>query len=168
MEDVDPIPPGWAVPPEPLPPGQPDNGAPKKKGLTLLSWLVILGLVGFMVVRTLISGMPGAGEQQQLRLQEILFDLQARYLVGAASFIPSEREGLYRQAKRFDRGNWDQRLKFVVLAGELAGAQEAFDKALELQQEMSEPGAAAEESVSKRQKKVCRVLSEVYDDFVNG
>ena len=141
MQDADPSHPDWAVPPEVSNPAPLHKDVPKKKGWTLLSWLVILGLVGFMVVRTLISGMPGEGEQQQLRLQEILFDLQARYLVGAASFIPSEREALYRQAKGFDRGNWEQRLKFIVLAGELAGAQEAFDKALELQQEMSPAGA---------------------------
>jgi membrane protease YdiL (CAAX protease family) len=169
MQDhPDPSHPEWAVPPDASIPAQPDAGVPKKKGLTLLSWLVILGLVGFMVVRTLLSGMPGEGAQQQLRLQEILFDLQARYLVGAASFIPSERLALYRQAKGFERGNWKQRLKFIVLAGELAGAQEAFDKALELQQEMSAAGAPAEETVSKRQMKLCRLLSEAYDDFVNG
>jgi membrane protease YdiL (CAAX protease family) len=168
MHEVDPIQPEWAVPPEPSNPERPDSGVRKKKGLTLLSWLVIFALVGFMVVRTLLSSMPGPGEQQQQRLQEILFDLQARYLVGAASFVPSERLALYRQAKGFDRGNWEQRLKFVVLAGELAGAQEAFGKALDLQQEMNELGAAAEEIVSKREKKICRLLSEVYDDFVNG
>jgi hypothetical protein len=144
MQDADPIHPEWEMPLETSHPALPESGVVKKKGLTLLSWLVIFGLVGFMVTRTLLSGMPGEGARQQQRLQEILFDLQARYLVGAANFLPSERIALYRQAKGFERGNWEQRLKFVVLAGELAGAQEAFDKALELRQEVNEAGVVDE------------------------
>jgi membrane protease YdiL (CAAX protease family) len=55
--------------------------------------------------------------------------MQARYLVGAARLeLPGlTAEQAYQQAQRLNAGPYGQRLRFVVLAGELAGSAEALD-----------------------------------------
>src|ERR1700745_2253270 len=114
-------------PPEPA--TEMDVALPEKKGFTILSWLVIAGFVALMIVRS--NWKEGAGEAaQQEHLQEIVFDTQARYLIRAANVLPLNAREFYHEAQALDLGSLEQRLKFVVVAGELAGPDEALHKAL--------------------------------------
>src|SRR5438874_738325 len=84
-----------------------------------LAWLVILAVVVFIVVRTLQSA-----PERERHQGEIFLDIQVRYLVGLARFAGGET--LYAQAKTtLGRGSYLQRLRLVVLAGELVGPEEA-------------------------------------------
>lgn len=98
----------------------------KKRGSTLGSWLVIVGLlVGFFVLQNLADEGPEA-KAQQSRLELIVFEMQARYIVGTHAVVHAAHEDLLEQAESLDKGSLQQRLRFAILAGELGGPKEAL------------------------------------------
>jgi membrane protease YdiL (CAAX protease family) len=109
----------------------PDNGgdllavvpAPPKKGWPWLAWPVILALVVlFAFAGHYRQEHPPAGEEGEM--EDALLRMQARYAVGAAQ-ATGHGKTLLEQLRTLDSGPVPQRLRFVVLAGELAGPQEA-------------------------------------------
>jgi membrane protease YdiL (CAAX protease family) len=97
----------------------PRPGPPR--GHPRLAWLVIAGMVAFLVYRTELSD-PARRE----RLELVVMELQARLLIGAANLVPDNAKSLYRQAEQaLDRGTYGQRLRFAIVAGELSGPAEA-------------------------------------------
>jgi membrane protease YdiL (CAAX protease family) len=111
-----------AVTPE-LPPVTP---APRK-GQPLLAWLVILAVVGFILGR---ARTDNPIEKQKYDL--LTARLQGRYLVGIEqlqkqlSSGQSNEDLVYKQAREaLDQHTFAERLRFVVLAGEFKGPDEA-------------------------------------------
>jgi membrane protease YdiL (CAAX protease family) len=94
---------------------------------TFLAWLVIAGVVGLVIVRNALhKSSPAAAMVEGL----VTIQMQGRYLVGAANLgLPGANpRSLYEQARdSLDHGSYSQRLRFVVLAGELAGPDEALE-----------------------------------------
>ncbi len=64
------------------------------------------------------------------------FEIQARAVVGWANVAPVA-PALYKQLEEYNRGPAGQRLRFVVLAGELKGPAEALQKLGELWDQMA-------------------------------
>jgi membrane protease YdiL (CAAX protease family) len=99
---------------------------PVRRGQPLIAWIVILGSVAFILWRY-DSSSPQLREQYDL----LTMRMQARYLVGLArmgkflSTGASNPEVMYPAAQNLNHGTYAQRLRFVVLAGELQGAEEA-------------------------------------------
>jgi membrane protease YdiL (CAAX protease family) len=99
---------------------------PRKKGHPLLAWAVIVGVVAFLLWRSWATR-QAAGEDRGERASSIVLRLQGRYVVGAAGFVPAgDRKKLYDQLTSLNTGPVRQRLRFVVLAGELQGPDEAL------------------------------------------
>jgi membrane protease YdiL (CAAX protease family) len=99
--------------------------APKCQARPLLAWLVILAVVAFIVWRY-----ETVSPQEHQRYDLVNMRLQSRLLVGMADRVmvgnKRGRESLYEEAKRsLNRGTYAQRIRFVVLAGELKGPDEA-------------------------------------------
>ncbi len=140
---------------------------PPKKGLTLLAWLIIIGVVSLMVGRSLMKGGP-AEAAQQARLQEIMFEMQARYAIGASHFVPDKSASLYQEISTLDGGNWDQRLRFVVVAGELAGPRTGLTKAQLVQEQMQADDQAEFVVPTAKQKKVATILIDLYENYASG
>jgi membrane protease YdiL (CAAX protease family) len=120
-----------ALPAEPvlsaLPAQEPGPDRPFRRGQPILAWLVILGVIVLILWR---HGAAATKESGAVDSAVALVSAQAegRYLVGAASFnLPGGgKKSLYNQAKeKMDRGSYSQRLRFAVVAGELAGPEEA-------------------------------------------
>jgi membrane protease YdiL (CAAX protease family) len=108
-------------PPPPLPP-------PTRKGWPLLAWLIIAAVVGFILWRYATVGQRNRG-----KYDAVIVRLQGRLLVGLEQILKGmSSEGdwkavLYEDAqKSMDRGPYAQRLRFVVIAGELKGPDEAL------------------------------------------
>jgi membrane protease YdiL (CAAX protease family) len=110
---------------------EPTPAAPPRKGQSLLAWLVIVAAVAFILWRySTVSPL----EKQKRDL--VMMRLQGRYLVGLAELAErflggtkSVREMLYEEAqKSLNRGTYAQRLRFVALAGELKGPEEAREQ----------------------------------------
>src|SRR5947209_19657584 len=137
-----------------------DVSVPKKKGYTVLSWLVIVGFVGLMIVRSNWKEGPAESAQQE-RLRQIVFEMQARYLIGAAHSLPVNAKEFYHEAQALDQGSREQRLEFVVVAGELAGPREALHKLIKLQEDLKGSG-------DQRQWRLAKILQNLYGDYAAG
>lgn len=103
---------------------RPPEAPPPPRGSALVAWGVIV-----LVVVTVVTWQRWRTEQaarlgQDRRLKSNVIELQGRYLVGVKELL-GHGDQLVKQAKEFDRGAYRQRLRFVVLAGELASPQEA-------------------------------------------
>jgi membrane protease YdiL (CAAX protease family) len=99
--------------------------APARKGWPLLAWLVILAAIAFILWRY-----QTVSPEEHQRYDLVNMRLQGRLLVGMAyrffAAKKSGRQSLYEEARNsLNRGTYAQRLRFVVLAGELAGPEEA-------------------------------------------
>jgi membrane protease YdiL (CAAX protease family) len=107
--------------PEPPPPS-------RRRGHPLIAWLFIAAAVALVLAREFLYAPPTA-ERNALDV----FETQARTIVGAARLGPAVPPNLYDQAKELDRGPTAQRLRFVVVAGELKDADEAVGRLDELE-----------------------------------
>jgi membrane protease YdiL (CAAX protease family) len=107
-----------------VPPAPPSGPARRpRRGWPLLAWLVIVSGVGFTFVRHY-RHPPQADPAVRLVTSQI----QARYLVGLRHLgvLGGGGRQLYEQAREsFPRSSYAQRLRFVVVAGELAGPKAA-------------------------------------------
>src|SRR5262249_39121910 len=122
-----PPPPDDAYTPPPEEP--PRRRSPWPRVWVTLAWLIILGVVGWQVVgRHLVARERGAADDNQLAL--LSMRMQARYLLGTRDLVGVP--GLYDQARALNTGSVAQRLRFVVLAGELVGPDEARKQLREL------------------------------------
>jgi membrane protease YdiL (CAAX protease family) len=137
---------------------------PQKKGATVLAWIAIVLLVGlvlYMHTREGPAAIPAPGEAVDVRLME----LQARYFVGAKSFFPQQGKELYDKAEEtLDTGPLDQRLRFVVLAGELGGAAEARAQLRVLSAKLLQAGVKE----TPEQATLLDELQRLYDDYTAG
>jgi membrane protease YdiL (CAAX protease family) len=116
--------------PDLLPPPAPPE-PPRKKGHPVAAWIAIILLVCLILWRPWESPIASAGRE---RFDAVLLRLQGRNAVGAAGlFGPKERSQFYGQLKSLDTGPVGQRLRFIVLAGELAGPDEALERLRDLQ-----------------------------------
>jgi membrane protease YdiL (CAAX protease family) len=104
--------------------------APPRRGWPLLAWLVILAAVTFILWRY-----ETVGPLDRQRYDLVTMRLEGRYLVGAAElqerFLGTQKSGrasLYKEARDLNRGTYPQRLRFVVLAGELKSPDEAREQ----------------------------------------
>jgi membrane protease YdiL (CAAX protease family) len=133
-----------------------------RKGRPLVAWLFLLAAIAFILWRH-----DTTSPQEQQRYDLVTMRLQGRYLVGAAELMErflgagaSGREKFYKEAQNsLDRGTYAERLRFIVLAGELKGPQEARKQLQQLdrkyREHCGEPPAEDAETA--------RILDLLYD-----
>src|SRR5262245_20216157 len=119
------------------------NPSPHKRGQPLLAWLVILGVVGFILWRQAVK--PAPDEYSRL----VPMQMQSRYLVGVNSmkFPGATGESLYEQAESsLDAKGYSERLRLAVLAGELVGPEKAGAVLRDLETKREEGATDAKEA----------------------
>src|SRR5262245_48489144 len=88
---------------------------------TLLAWLVILGVVGFILVRQ--ARRPGG----DLAASLVALQVQSRLVVGLNSVGFPETARAYEQVESsVPEDDYSQRLRLAILAGELNGPTDAW------------------------------------------
>jgi membrane protease YdiL (CAAX protease family) len=128
-----------------------------------MAWLVILLVVGFEVVwpRVRPTRPKAAGEG---RAQQLLDAVQARQVVGMAELL-GQRPVLYAEAKKsLDTGPVADRLRFVVVAGELMGPAEALAQLRQLDEQAAKQGV----ELSATEQAVTAALARLYWDRGDG
>src|SRR5262249_42999434 len=85
---------------------------------------------------------------------------QLRYLVGAANLLKRDPQ-LYEQAKLLNTGPVRQRLRFVVVAGELAGPEEALRQLEKLRARLRAPSRQR----TAGDLDALGILTRLYDDY---
>ncbi|MCI0380099.1 MAG: CPBP family intramembrane metalloprotease [Gemmataceae bacterium] len=132
---------------------------PARKGYAALAWLAIAGLVALAVWRNADPPMQAAAAPNENRFDQKLYEIQGRYLLGAAEFPPL-REQSVQQARKLDRGDLEQRLRFLALVGELAGPREALERLDAL--------AGLLPSATNGQRRAAAILERLYRDYDAG
>lgn len=148
--------------PVPMPDSELPTATPSRLDTPLLivSWVVLLALFGLTVwAQNSPDSAARTGPGVGLRIAE----LQAKYLVGAAQVasdgIDSTGAGgqLAEAAEMIDAGSVAQRLRYIVLAGELGGPSEMLDAAANLHSGAGAPGG----SLSDDERMVLEALERV-------
>src|SRR5947209_613865 len=141
------------VPPPPVP--APVPGQPRKRGRPVLAWVALAVLVPVPVVLHVVRPSP-EGRAAEDRVGLVTMQVQGRYALGATHVSGLSGQTFYEQLRPLNTGPVGQRLRFVVLAGELAGPQEALNRLSDLDAKLAEhdirpdPRQAAAEAALKR------------------
>jgi membrane protease YdiL (CAAX protease family) len=104
-------------------------GPPAPRGRPLLAWLVIAGVVAFILLRS-----SPEQEERKEQLDLVMMEMQTRYLVGWASMAGKAPQLYEQMLATFDRGPYGQRLRVAIVAGELSGVAEANKQLAQLRQ----------------------------------
>ena len=143
----------------------PDETTPGQKAGSAvgawLAWIVILGAsIGMMVLPG--TSESATAEEGAEELSLVMSGIQGRYIIGVDSFMPNPM--LYQQARsELDRGSVAQRQRFVVLAGELEGPDEAQTRLEVLNSEIALVEAEdASFELTDEQRDVQHVLGMLY------
>lgn len=137
------------------------SASPQRRGRPLLAWLLILAAVAFILYRY-----ATASPELLQRYDLVTMRLQGRYLVGAAQleeeYLGSNKNAhaqIYVEARNnLNRGTYAQRLRFVVLAGELKGPDEALAQLQQIDQEYREHRGAP----PPEDEETARILDHLY------
>lgn len=125
------------------------------KGWPSVAWLVIFAAVAFILWRY-----ETVRPLDSQRYDLVTARLEGRYLVGIAElqerFLDAQKGGrelLYKEAKGvLNRGTYSQRMRFIVLAGELKGPEEAREQLQEIDRKYRQHGGepSAEDAETAR------------------
>lgn len=126
---------------------EPTSAPPRRRGLAWVAWPVIILTCALTILTHHLE--PPADEEDGDGIGLILMKLQAQYAVGVADLLPINGRDLYASIQvTLDAGTVDQRQRFVILAGNMAGPDEAAQQLEELDllisgenQELSDPQA---------------------------
>ena len=104
-----------------------------RRGQPVLAWIVILILVGGELLLPVFLKSPIKDATTDL----ISMEMQARSLIVSGQWM-GNKSNLYLQAQVHNTGSIGQRLRFIVLAGELSGAAEAKEQLTRFDMKMIE------------------------------
>jgi len=91
-------------------------------------------------------------------------ELQGKYLVAVSQLFPTEKEKLYESTNSLNAGPLFMRLRYVTLAGELKGPDEAIKQADVIQNAL----AGEDAPVSQQDECVLKALHGLYSDYKAG
>jgi membrane protease YdiL (CAAX protease family) len=133
----------------------------RRIGFPLVAWIVIILLsVGMFALQTL-GGRKAKQVDTSSGFTLRMLEIQGKYIVAASGSVGMNREKAYKESKQLNQGPIDVRIRFVVLAGELAGADEALSQLDELQRKMEQRGKEPSES----QARMMSHLESLYGDY---
>ncbi len=133
---------------------------PRRRGNAFVAWLIIIPLVALPTVLRHFSPRERQAAAADAA-SAVALELQGRLLVGLTQ-VSGNRELTYQQLKAsLDTGPVEQRLRFVVLAGELAGPKEAREQLREWKQRAATHGI----ELTDKQQALCDILDRLYADY---
>jgi membrane protease YdiL (CAAX protease family) len=127
----------------------------------LIAWCVIAAVAGFVVWQ---NSKPhvGAKKTAENRLVGTIVDWQVRYLVGAARMFPAQQTEQFAAGAQIDSGPIEQRLRSVVVVGELIGTKAAVEKLQSLEKALDgRHGSPAD-------RQAVESLARLYGDLAEG
>jgi len=131
---------------------------------SIISWLAIGTLVVVVILANRTSKTaPRKDDEATANAADALFELQAKSYVGL-QFLPDMEVDLYSQARLLNTGPIAQRLRFIVLAGELSGPQDAVAAIEQLRKEF----AGSEEPLSASDSQTLALLERLYRAYEAG
>jgi membrane protease YdiL (CAAX protease family) len=137
----------------------PEPVTPERKGHPIIAWIVI-GLCVAVILRQ--QFLPAQAEQKDESISLITMKMQAKYLVGSSALL-GKQAALAGQARSLNTGPIDQRLRAIVVEGDLSGPKAALDALKDLQNRI----ARNHQNPTATQIKLIGVLRRLYQDYAN-
>jgi membrane protease YdiL (CAAX protease family) len=134
--------------------------------LALAAWGLVVVLVAAAVIRTSLDAAEAAEPTSPDRdIHIYVFRTQARYIVGTHEWFKGQpganKEQMFEQAKSLFAGTVNQRLRFIPLAGELAGPETALHYLRLLDYRVQKNGV----SYTPEQRLQRDILHKLYQDY---
>jgi membrane protease YdiL (CAAX protease family) len=148
----------------PLPPPPRRRFYPVAFLLALLAWCVVIFMIVFLVLFQSDTERRVVEATGKNNLNLLVMRAQARYLLGVREFAAKalgDATQVTAQAKALNTGTVDQRLRYVVLVGELDGPDEALHTLEKLEQLIKGKDA----SVTGEQQSQMEVFRRLYSDY---
>lgn len=122
----------------------------------ILCWLIIMGIAALLAWR---ASRPR--EHSGERAAQRAIELQGRYLVALSGLAKSDRAQFGRALRTLNTGPVEQRLRYVVLVGDLLGPQDAEDELADLERRLRDNQI----DPTPEQAYQLRLLEQLYKDF---
>ncbi|MHC4108580.1 MAG: hypothetical protein ACYSTY_10890, partial [Planctomycetota bacterium] len=172
-QEISPAEAGWDASPEGLEEGRSELGPPTARPrvwTAVLAWAVIVAAAAGWV--TAHQGQAEAGSEQAGAIEQVMMELQSKYLVGVSQlpFTTSmDSAVLYERAEQMlNIGSVDQRLRFIVLANELAGPGEARRSLESLDELLADPPRGDAVELTESQASIRRILYALTSPGADG
>src|SRR5262245_20135823 len=107
--------------------------------LSIVAWLIIVG-IAVLIAWPRAHDVEGQESPAAAMARLMTQQLQARYLVAAADFFQMNKSQFADAAQTLNVGPVDQRLRAVVVTGEVAGPKAAWEQLQELQSKIEAQG----------------------------
>jgi membrane protease YdiL (CAAX protease family) len=138
------------------------DATPPRKGHPLAAWIVIVTLVLAIVVHLFEPRIAGVHSKEHVGL--LLFKIQAQSLVGVSEWDQHNRDSVFKQAAALNTGTVDQRLRFVILAGDLSGPREALKQLHQLDEKLVQQGI----ELTPTQARLRQILRKLYLSYLRN
>ena len=151
---------------QPLVPSSP--GPPGPRGRSLAAWVIIVLLAALAMAPQFLDLEPAASDADD-PIGLVLMRMQSQYMLGIAGLL-GDAQKVYDRADALNVGTIGQRQRFVVLAGELAGAAEASQVLVaicELLESERSRGTDAAPELTARQSSVQQILRLLYPPHID-
>ncbi len=138
------------------------NGSRAPRGFSWLAWLVVILVIGFMLFTHLWHETDSDSDPSA-----ILFEIQARYLVGASSVAPQGKDQIQTEIElMFGKGSARQRMIGAVLMGELVSPEQASKSLNDLETKFTDKSLDANEQDREVNKFLQRIQSALIEKQV--
>ena len=135
----------------------------RRQGHAIIAWIgIVLGCVVAVLMHQIpAQALTSADRDDPMGI--VLMKINARYFVGSGLWLKDRREELYEQSQDLlNVGSVGQRQRFVILAAELAGVDEARRVLIELDAELADPPLGDPPELSEAQADVQTLLHALY------
>ncbi|MGF1581644.1 MAG: lysostaphin resistance A-like protein [Gemmataceae bacterium] len=136
------------------------NDSPKR-GYTLVSWIVILLLVGGLVVLQAISRNT---RSLSAKATNPVQDMTAKAIVGASTFTDTSGENQLQALESMQQGCFRDRMSFAIYTGEILGPESALEELETTQQRWEEEN----HELSSDEVRVVKTLDRLYTSYKVG
>ena len=133
---------------------------PTRRGHPILAWIAITLLVSGELLLPWILQRGAKNEARDSANDLITMETQARSLIGAGQWM-GDRSSLSPQVEALNTGSIEQRLRFIVVVGEVAGTAEARKQLRLFDEKMIEH----QRTLSPEAAEVRRLLGKLYTDY---
>lgn len=141
----------------------------RRRGHAIIAWIGIVLACAVAVLMQRAPAEPSTSADGDDPMGVVLMKIQARHLVASGQWLKDDRKALYEQAQDLlNVGSVGQRQRFVILAAELAGTEEARRVLMELEAELAEPPLGDPPELSEAQTDIQALLHVMYGVKARG
>ena len=132
---------------------------------SIISWLVILGIVAFLFFNVLISQLAPPVAEGRISGAELMnVNLMGRILMGPSEIDPKNKSSLVGQLGQFNTGPVEQRYCYAIFTNELESAEIAIEKLKATDDAVEKFGY----ELSPDQTRLREIIGQLFQEYESG